>query len=92
VRLFTVLVEPLLLPNLGSRFLLGWRAVTPLMYCSNYSVEHCPPMYCRSLNEILDLFGCISAVWFEFQIQTHFLFLNQLILMFVRTPIFAYKV
>jgi hypothetical protein len=41
-------------------------------------------MYCRSLNEILDLFGCIiSAVWFEFQIQTHFLFLNQLVLMLV---------
>jgi hypothetical protein len=28
------------------------------------------------------LYGCIiSAVWFEFQIRTHFLFLNQLILM-----------
>jgi hypothetical protein len=36
-------------------------------------------MYCRSLNEILDLFGCIiSDAWFELQIQTDFLFLNQL--------------
>jgi hypothetical protein len=31
-------VELLLLPNLGSRFLLGGRVVTPLVYCSSYSV------------------------------------------------------
>jgi hypothetical protein len=32
----------------------------------------------------------ISAVWFEFQIQTHFLFLNQLILMLVLELQFLY--
>jgi hypothetical protein len=31
------LLEPLLLPNLGSRFLLGGRVVTPLVSCRNYS-------------------------------------------------------
>jgi hypothetical protein len=31
-------VELLLLPNLGSRFLLGGRVVTPLVYCSSNSV------------------------------------------------------
>jgi hypothetical protein len=31
VRLAVVPVEPLLLQNLGSRFLLGGRAVTPLV-------------------------------------------------------------
>jgi hypothetical protein len=38
------------------------RAVTPLVYCRNYSVELCLTMYYRSLNEILDLFGCITSV------------------------------
>jgi hypothetical protein len=33
------------------------RAVTPVVYCSNYSVEQCLTMYCRSLNEVLDLHG-----------------------------------
>jgi hypothetical protein len=48
-------------------------------------------MYCTSLNKILDLFGCIiSAVWFEFQIQTHFLFSNQLILTLVLELQFLY--
>jgi hypothetical protein len=33
-------------------------------------VEQCLTMYCRSLNEILDLFSCItSAVQFEFQFK-----------------------
>jgi hypothetical protein len=29
----------------------------PWSYCSNYIVVRCLTMYCRSLNEILDLFG-----------------------------------
>jgi hypothetical protein len=32
------LLEPLLLPNLGSRFLLGGRAVTTWCYCSSCSI------------------------------------------------------
>jgi hypothetical protein len=50
-------VEPLLLSNLGSRFLLGGRAVTPQCYCNSYNVVQCLTIYCRSLNEILDWFG-----------------------------------
>jgi hypothetical protein len=57
VRLFVVPVEPLLLPNLGSRFQLGGRAATPRVYYSNYSVVQCLTMFYRSLNEILELFG-----------------------------------
>jgi hypothetical protein len=57
VRLFAVPVEPLLLPNLGSRFLLGGRAVTHGCYYSNYSVVQCLTMFYISLNEILDMFG-----------------------------------
>jgi hypothetical protein len=33
------------------------RVLTPLMYCSNYSVEQCLTMYNRRLNGILDLLG-----------------------------------
>jgi hypothetical protein len=48
------LLEPLLLPNLGLRFLLGGEDCdTPSVTIAAIVFIQCLTMYCRSLNEIL---------------------------------------
>jgi hypothetical protein len=48
------LLEPLLLPNLGLRFLLGGEDCdTPSVTIVAIVFIQCLTMYCRSLNEIL---------------------------------------
>jgi hypothetical protein len=81
------LLEPFLLPNLVSRFLLGGGLWYPQCHCIYYSaltVPHCV---------ISNLEWNPSVVWFEFQIQTLFLiFKSSHIDTWIETPISCIQV